>query len=104
MRHLVVIIGFVLVIGRAGRLEARERPIEELPQDIWELATVWTEPVKHVAKESRRFDPISGVWFGLLEGSVKSVERTAAFFLSPRESGPERSPDRPDGALLRYSF
>lgn len=104
MRHGIILIVIVLILGWDGRLEARDRPLETLPQDVWELSTVWAEPVKQVAKETRRFDPISGVWFGLLEGSVKSVERTVDFFFSKDEPAPVRSPAQPNNALLRYSF
>jgi hypothetical protein len=95
-------IGWVLsivLIGGAGAVEARERNLEELPGDVLSLATVWTEPLKSVARETRHFDPVSGLWFGLVEGSVKSLERTANFFL-PRNDEPPAEP----GKLLRYSF
>ena len=61
------------------------------------------EPVKQVARETRRFDPISGLWFGLLEGSIKSVERTVNLVVQPDEepSGPQRKSGKP---ILRYSF
>ena len=93
--------------GLTAVLEAREKPIEELPKDALDLAFVWTEPIKQAAEESRRFDPISGVWFGLLEGSVKAVERTAGLVLlssGVEEGAPSKSPSRTDNALLRYSF
>ena len=107
MRHAAG--GFILALliqaaGLAGRAEARDRPLEELPRDVWELAFVWTEPIKSVAKEMRRFDPLSGLWFGLLEGSVKSVERTAEFFMPRNTQQPPTSPDQSDNPLLRYSF
>jgi len=107
MRHATVGLILALLIqaaGWAGRAEARDRPLEELPRDVWELAFVWTEPIKSMAKEVRRFDPVSGLWFGLLEGSVKSVERTAEFFIPRHAQEPPTSPDETDNPLLRYSF
>ena len=105
MRHsltmtLVLVVG-VVIGGR--RLEARERPIEELPKDMWDMATVWTEPIKSAAEQSRRFDPVSGLWFGLLEGSVKSVERTTKFLIQD-EATPGGAPVPAEQPLLRYNF
>lgn len=101
MRSLIM--AAMLVLGVCGGVAARERSLKDLPKDAWDLAFVWTEPVKQAAKDTRRFDPISGLWFGLLEGSVKSVERTAEF-LFPTESAPTRQPENPNQPLLRYSF
>ena len=107
MRHAAVRLILILLLqaaGLAGRAEARDRPLEELPRDVWDLAFVWTEPIKSVAKEVRRFDPVSGLWFGLLEGSVKSVERTAEWFLPEKPRHPPTLPDSTDTPLLRYTF
>ena len=108
MRALGAVAAVVLGLsGWTAGLEARDRPIEELPKDAWDLAFVWTEPIKQAAQESRRFNPISGVWFGLLEGSVKAVERTAGFVLLSSDSGDEagtKTPSKTSNALLRYSF
>ena len=90
----------VVLLAGAGMVEARERPIEDLPGDVWEIASLWTEPIKQVARDTRRFDPVSGVWFGLLEGSVRSMERTAEFLMPSKDSGArQRNP-----LLLRYTF
>lgn len=101
--------GFILMLfiqaaGLADEAQARDRPIEELPKDVWNLAFVWTEPIKSMANAARRFDPVSGLWFGLLEGSVKSLERTAELFLLRKAQEPPTSPAQPDNALLRYTF
>ena len=93
--------GLIVLAAGAGRVDARERPIEQLPKDLIDLAFVWTEPIKQVAQHSRRFDPISGLWFGLVDGSVKSVERTAKFFFYPE--GAQSKPTEP-GKLFHYSF
>ena len=94
----------VLIIALwAGHAEAREKSLGELPKDMWDLAFVWTEPIKQAAKEARRSDPLSGLWFGILEGSVKSVERTANFFLPADEQRPGPQ-DKSGKALLRYTF
>ena len=99
-RGSVVMIGLVLMAAGAGIVDAREQPIEQLPKDVVDLAFVWTEPLKEVAKQTRQLDPVRGLWFGLLEGSVKSVQRTARFFLSPDKERPSPEP----GKLLKYSF
>lgn len=79
-----------------------QRDLIDLPRDVWNLTFVWTEPFKHIARETRRFDPVSGTWFGLLEGSMKSVERAAGVLLPNKES---ESPGVKSGKLLyRYSF
>ncbi len=116
MRPIGVVCGVILglALGQAARaaeaenaLTSPEKSIAELPGDLWNVAFVWTEPLKHVAKETRHFDPISGAWFGLLEGSMKSVERTAGFFLpagkDKEKDGP--SPSYKSGDMLyKYSF
>ena len=94
-----VLLAALLVVG-IGTLEARERPIEKLPSDVWQAASLWAEPLRQAARETRRFDPISGLWFGLLEGSVTSMERTADFLLSMLQKDSQR--DKP--GLLRYTF
>lgn len=106
MRGTWVVAVILGLVGVAVSLEAREKPIEELPRDAWNLAFVWTEPIKHAAQQGRQFDPVSGVWFGLLEGSVKAVERTAGLVLPSEEESAmaAKHPSRTDNALLRYSF
>jgi len=94
----------LLVAGLTSGAEARDKPIEELPKDVWDLAFVWTEPIKFVAKETRRFDPISGLWFGLLEGTVRSFERTVEFFVPRKAQEPSTQPSQSEQPLLRYSF
>ena len=103
MRTIIVVMTGMLIITGAGVAEARERTLTELPGDVWNLAFVWTEPIKQAAKYSRTFDPVSGVWFGLLDGSVKSVERAAAFICpdGKERAGPEMKSGK---ALLRYTF
>lgn len=103
MRRGAVIMMIVVMAVGMGRLEAKERPIEQLPKDVWDLAFVWTEPLKHVAKESRRFDPVSGLWFGMLEGSIKSVERTTKLFMQ-EDVTPRGSAQPAEQPLLKYSF
>lgn len=85
----------MLVIGSLGALPAAavEKSIEELPKDVRDAAFVWTEPLKSVAERSRQFDPVSGLWFGLLDGTVKSVERTVRIFV-PREGGEAPEPSK----------
>lgn len=75
--RLGAVIACVLIAG-PGLAGANARPLEQLPQDVWNIAT---EPFTSVARETRRFDPISSLWFGLLESSIKSVQRTAALIL-----------------------
>ncbi|MBI3331318.1 MAG: hypothetical protein HYZ96_04305 [Candidatus Omnitrophica bacterium] len=105
MRYVMVGIALMLAAGWAVGAEAREKPVEELTKDVWTLAFAWTEPIKQVARETRRFDPVSGLWFGLLEGSIKSFERTAAIFLPPSQEAPEEPRGGPrEEPLLRYSF
>ena len=107
MRKMGGVVAVVVALGGwVGSLEAREKPIRELPKDVWDLAFVWTEPIKQAAQGSRQFDPMSGVWFGLLEGSVKAVERTAGLVLS-EDSHDEtiaHTSSKTGNALLRYSF
>ena len=90
MRHVAVMLaGFLLGAGVAGIASAREWGIEELPADILGVAT---EPIRSVAKQTRQFDPISGLWFGLLEGSLKSLERATGLVVAqPEEGGSQQS-------------
>ena len=103
MKTIVAVIAGMLIVVAAAVAEARERALTELPGDVWNLAFVWTEPIKQAVKYSRTFDPVSGVWFGLLDGSVKSVERAAAFIRpdDKERAGPETKSGK---ALLRYTF
>ena len=106
MRLAVVVIAWMAVT--AAPAGAAEKSLEQLPKDVWELAFVWTEPIKAVARETRRFDPVSGLWFGLVEGTVKSFERATAFFLvpleEPNDSSAQSRPSERGKALFRYSF
>lgn len=100
----IIVAGCLLALGWAEALWAEERSLKDLPNDAWDLAFVWTEPIKGVARETRRFDLISGVWFGLLEGAVKSIERTADMFF-PHQKASSPSPTQQENpALLRYTF
>jgi len=98
---LMVFIGGVLLVGTAPAW-AVERRLEQLPGDVFDILFLWTEPLKEVAKQSRRFDPVSGLWLGLVEGTRKSLERSARFFLF-QDRGTAPSPREP-GEILRYSF
>ena len=115
----------LLIIGWTGALEARERPISQLPKDVIDVAFVWTEPIKEVARQSHESNPISGLCLGLLAGSVKSVQHTAEFVVSGFEKSgrsdvrlapppavgsasvgtPTRNPQQKKaGPLFRYDF
>ena len=95
MRTIGAVVAGLLVVAGAGVAQARERTLAELPGDVWNLATVWTEPIKQAAKYSQQIDPVSGVWFGLLDGSMKSVERATQILHPETKNGK---------SLLRYSF
>ncbi len=97
------LLGVVVVVVSCSTtaFAAIDKPLEELPKDAWDIATIWTEPIKHAVTGARQVDPISGVWFGLLEGSAKSVERTVALLWS-KDHDSKAHPSR--GDLLRYSF
>ena len=103
MRRMAWVVIGVIIAGWMIRADARDKPIEELPRDVWNLAFVWTEPLKQAARESRRFDPMSGVWFGLIEGSIKSVQRAADFLILEHDPSPTR-PSEPANPQFRYSF
>lgn len=94
-----IVVAAMVMAGGASAMGAEDKPIEQLPQDVLELAFAWTEPIKQVAKRSRQFDPVSGLWIGLVDGSVKSVERTAQFLLEDRSSTSHEP-----GKIFRYSF
>ena len=101
MKRLMMMAGMVLVASTTAQASIN-KPLKDLPKDAWTIATFWTEPIRQVAAQARRFDPLSGLWFGLLEGSVKSVERTAGLFWSQDDDSSQGSSSRK--ALLRYSF
>ena len=104
MRRAIAIVTLLFITGWSGAVEARERQLEQLPKDVWDLAFVWTEPVKGIAEGTRRFDPVSGIWFGLLEGSMKSVERVTDFLLPQQKDASPSSAPESQKPLLRYSF
>lgn len=103
MREAIVVLALVGCISFSGSASAAEKSIAELPKDAADLAFVWTEPIKGVAQQTRRLDPISGLCVGLFKGSVKSVARTLAIF-TPGESSAPSSTDPSKQPLLRYSF
>ena len=74
MRWGIGVVAGLLVLAGAGVAGADQPDLEQLPQQVWNVAM---EPLSSVARETRRFDPISQLWFHLLESSMKSVERTA---------------------------
>lgn len=92
-----------LVCIAAGRADAKQKELKDLPKDALNLAFVWTEPLKQIAEQSKRFDPVSGLWFGLLRGSVKSVERTAAVLI-PQDEDEAGAEFEGSKALLKYHF
>ena len=99
---VIVVIGLV---GWIGPVEAEEKTIKDIPKDAWNLGTVWTEPIKGVIKETRRVNPISGLWHGLWQGSIKSLQRTAEFLIQKEEEAQPNQPAQPEEQpLLRYSF
>lgn len=94
----------MLAISSAVGATAAEKPLEELPQDVLALADAATQPVQQVHRDTRRFDPISGVWFGLVEGSVKSVEHTAKFFFDVTKEDDAQHTRTGKNPLVKYSF
>jgi len=105
MRRTAALVVVGTMMTWAGVSEAKEQPLQRLPSDAWDLATVWTEPIKEVAKQTRAFDPISGLWFGILNGSVKSLERVTRLLLVRQHERPDaNAPSPSDKALLRYTF
>ncbi len=103
MRQIVTALMLcVCVIGSAPAAFAVERRLDQLPGDVAMFAFLWAEPLKQAVKESRQHDPISGVWFGLVDGSVKSLERTTSFFRYKDDGTPNEPPQ--GGKLLKYSF
>ncbi len=104
MRKVRIGLVVTMLVGWAAMADARDKDLEDLPRDAWDLATVWTEPIKEVARETRRLDPVSGTWFGLLKGSLKSVERTVAFILPPQHQDEPGSTVKNGKLLFNYAF
>ena len=96
----VTAMALIALVSWVASVEASERSMEKLPQDVWGVATA---PITSIAKETRRFDPVSGLWFGLVEGSIKSFERTAGLLLQNNQE-PSGHPAPSEKPLLRYSF
>jgi hypothetical protein len=99
-----VVAFFFLGVTLAGSVHARERDIQELPQDAADLTGILSEPVKKVKPDKRRFDPVGGLLSGLWEGSVKSVYRTAEFIFAEKQSKRPNPPGKEDNPVARYSF
>ena len=106
MRRFAILNVVIVMMAWGGVVEAEEKTIKDIPKDAWNLGTVWTEPIKGVARETRRMNPIIGLWHGLWQGSIKSLQRTAEFFIPPKEEEPQpNQPAQPEEQpLLRYSF
>ncbi len=101
----VIVAMSIGLIGWTGTVDAEEKTIKDIPKDAWEIGTVWTEPIKGVIKETHRVNPVSGLWHGLWQGSVKSVQRTAEFLIQEKEEAQPNQPVQPEETpLLRYSF
>ena len=86
--------------------EATERQLTDLPQDAFNVLFLWTEPIKSVVRQSRQYDPVSGLWIGLVDGSVKSFERSAQFLIFDdlnQPSTPGRVKRGP-GKFINYNF
>ena len=99
-RTAAVLIGLMLC-GGLPWAAAEERPIERLPKDVEDVAFAWTEPIKAVGEHARQFDPLGALWFGVLGGSAKSMERIARVLIVKPE--PTSRPGEPH-KLLRYTF
>ena len=105
MRQSIMIgLAATMCAGWVAVADAREKDLEDLPRDVWDLATAWTQPIQQVARETQRFDPVSGTWFGLLEGSLKSVEQTVAFILPPQHQDQPGSEVKDGKLLFNYGF
>ncbi len=113
MRHGRWLSGVVAVAWIGANLvaapipaEATERSLADLPHDAFNVLFLWTEPLKAVVEQSRQYDPVSGLWIGLVDGSVKSFERSARFLIfddlnTPSTPGRvKRSP----GKYINYNF
>jgi len=103
--RIVIVISMVVQSGLAWAAadSTQEKSIEQLPRDVWDLAFIWTEPIKQAVERSRTIDPVSGLWFGLLDGSVKSVERVAGMLLEQETEQPASRKSQ-GSPFLRYSF
>lgn len=104
MRDAVWLVTCLFVLGGGRIAAAAEKPLGQLPQDMLALADAATQPVQAVHRETRRFDPISGVWFGLVEGSVKSVEHAAKFFFDTAKEDDAQQARTGKNPLVKYSF
>ena len=104
MHNRLSAIGMAAILAGlfAAPVSATEKPIEEFPKDVKEFAFAWTEPIKSVAEEARHVDPIRALWFGLLKGSFRSVQRMARLFLPSRSETEE--PRQGSEKLLEYTF
>lgn len=101
-KSLIILLGACLFIAQTDFVCAEEKTIDQLPDDIVDIATVWIEPIKQVHKRSKQLDPISSLWFGLIEGSIKSVERVVSMVFS-QEDQPHTPPRKPS-ETFRYTF
>lgn len=101
-RFLIILTVSCLFITQTDFVGADEKTIDQLPGDVADIATVWTEPIKQVHKRSKQFDPISSLWLGLIEGSVKSIERVISMVLSQKDQ--PHAPPRKPGETFRYTF
>ena len=81
--------------------DAAERRLEQLPGDLATVLLLWTEPLKQIAIHSRQMDPVTGLWLGLIDGSVQSLSRSAKLFLSDGARSPTSNEP---GKMLQYTF
>jgi hypothetical protein len=98
------VIGCMLV-STAGTVWAEEKAMKELPKDVLDAGTVWTEPIEAIDEEVRHTDPVRGFWTGLWTGTAKTFKRTFGMVEQPDDERPDNAPPASDEKpLLKYSF
>lgn len=103
MAQYVAVVGVLMCLGSGAAMAGEPPSIQQLPEDLAHLATVWVSVPQTMYAMSRDEGPVVGLTKGTVEGGRSMIEDTARYLTSGYFNG---SPNehRPVGALLHYAF
>ena len=97
-----------LMLGVTGIAFAEDRPLEQLPDDVFRWSTMWTNVPKEMAEVGHEDGALAAVTVGPAKGAVRMVEATTLdVWHAVKENDREPKhlhPDDPKGVVFRYTF
>ncbi len=104
---IAVVMGVMLVAGRAGLVYAENRSIEQLPDDLFRWSTMWIKIPQEMMVEGQEPGPLAALTMGPANGTAAMVEETGQDVWSaakPDKRPGHRRPDGGSGAIFCYEF